>query len=95
MPVRLLRDRQCRCRDTDVKKYQQKLSGPILDRIDLQVEMDRLSTDERFAEAEQDVSPRLRAWVEAARDRQMPVLRHRRSLSTPRSPPDGSSNSAT
>jgi len=38
----------CRCKDTDVKKYQKKLSGPILDRIDLQVEMDRLSTEERL-----------------------------------------------
>ena len=39
--------------------------------IDLQVEMDRLSTEERFAEAEKEVSPRLRAWVEAARDKQI------------------------
>ena len=62
---------RCRCREADVKKYQHKLSGPILDRIDLQVEMDRLSTEERFAEVEQDMSPRLRAWVEAARDRQI------------------------
>jgi magnesium chelatase family protein len=62
---------RCRCRDVEVKKYQHKLSGPILDRIDLQVEMDRLSTDERFAEVEQDASPRLRAWVEAARNRHL------------------------
>ena len=62
---------RCRCRDAEVKKYQNKLSGPILDRIDLQVEMDRLSTDERFADAEQDASPRLRAWVESARNRQI------------------------
>jgi magnesium chelatase family protein len=61
----------CRCREIDVKKYQRKLSGPILDRIDLQVEMDRLSTEERFAEPEQEVSPRLRAKVERARDRQV------------------------
>jgi magnesium chelatase family protein len=60
----------CQCKEQNVKKYQRKLSGPILDRIDLQVEMDRLSTEERFAEAEQDVSPRLRAQVEAARQRQ-------------------------
>jgi magnesium chelatase family protein len=60
----------CRCREADVKKYQRKLSGPILDRIDLQVEMDRLTTEERFAEAEQDQSPRFRSMVERARDRQ-------------------------
>ena len=61
----------CRCKDTDVKKYQKKLSGPILDRIDLQVEMDRLSTEERFAPIEEDVSARLRMKVERARDRQI------------------------
>jgi magnesium chelatase family protein len=61
----------CRCRDNDVKKYQKKLSGPILDRIDLQVEMERLSTEERFAPAEEDVSPRFRSRIEKARDRQL------------------------
>jgi magnesium chelatase family protein len=61
----------CRCKDLEVKKYQRKLSGPILDRIDLQVEMDRLTTEERFAEAEPDLSPRLRAAVERARQRQV------------------------
>jgi len=61
----------CRCKDTDVKKYQKKLSGPILDRIDLQVEMDRLSTEERFAPIEEDLSARLRMKVERARDRQI------------------------
>ena len=61
----------CRCKDTDVKKYQKKLSGPILDRIDLQVEMDRLSTEERFAPIEEDLSAQLRMKVERARDRQI------------------------
>jgi magnesium chelatase family protein len=53
-----------------VARYQGKLSGPILDRIDLQVEMSRLSTDERFAEATEDSSPTIRATIEEARERQ-------------------------
>ena len=61
---------QCNCPAASVKKYQKKLSGPIVDRIDLQVEMDRLSLEERFAAAEKDVSPRLRKQVERARERQ-------------------------
>jgi len=61
---------QCRCKETDVRRYQKKISGPILDRIDLQVELARLSTDERFAEVEEDVSPRMRATVESAREHQ-------------------------
>ncbi len=61
---------ECRCRETDIKKYQQKLSGPIIDRIDLQVELERLSIDERFAETEKDISPKIRKRVEKARVRQ-------------------------
>jgi magnesium chelatase family protein len=61
---------KCGCRDADVRKYQKKLSGPILDRIDLQVEMSRLSLEEKFADAEANISPRIRARIEAARERQ-------------------------
>jgi len=53
-----------------VKRYQGKISGPISDRIDLQVLIKPLSTDERFAPTEEAVSPRLRAAVESARQRQ-------------------------
>lgn len=61
---------KCRCKETEVKKYQKKISGPILDRIDLQVELKALSTDERFAETEANVSGKIRAKVEEARARQ-------------------------
>src|SRR5215813_5233017 len=60
----------CRCKNTTVRKYQQRISGPILDRLDLKVTMAPLNTEERFAETETGVSPRLRARVEAARQRQ-------------------------
>ena len=60
----------CRCKTNDVAKYQKKISGPILDRIDLQVELERLSTDERFQENQDEESPRLRGKVESARQRQ-------------------------
>lgn len=61
---------QCRCKASEVKAYQGKISGPILDRIDLQVELSRLTTEERFAESGEEQSPKLRALVEAARERQ-------------------------
>lgn len=61
---------QCTCKDRDISAYQKKLSGPLLDRIDLQVELQRLTTDERFAETDGEQSPRVRAKVEAARDHQ-------------------------
>lgn len=61
---------RCACKRTEVERYQKKLSGPILDRIDLKVDMDRLSIEERFAPTESDVSPKMRAKVEKARKRQ-------------------------
>ena len=61
---------RCTCKRIEVEKYQKKLSGPILDRIDLKVDLDRLSIDERFAPAEADVSPKMRSKVEKARQRQ-------------------------
>jgi len=61
----------CICKDADVKAYQHKISGPMLDRIDLQVQLHRLSTDDRFAEAKKNESPKIRARVEAARQRQI------------------------
>lgn len=61
---------KCRCKPNEVRKYQQKLSGPILDRIDLQVEMDRLTMDERFAPTTVGESPRIRQQVEKARNLQ-------------------------
>lgn len=61
---------ECVCKEADVKRYRQKISGPILDRIDLQVDMQRLSLDERFAETKTGDSEKLRARIEQARSRQ-------------------------
>lgn len=61
---------RCRCTPQVIKKYQAKISGPISDRIDLQVVLSPLTTDERFATTSDDESPRLRTQVEAARQRQ-------------------------
>jgi magnesium chelatase family protein len=61
---------RCVCKDADVDRYQKEISGPLLDRIDLQVELKSLTTDERFAKTEENVSPRLRINVERARQKQ-------------------------
>ena len=38
--------RQCSCNNTQVQKYQKRISGPLLDRIDLHIEVPRLSEEE-------------------------------------------------
>lgn len=62
---------RCRCKPADVKRYQSKLSGPILDRIDLQVELRPLTADERFESVEATESAKVRSLVERARLKQL------------------------
>lgn len=38
--------KECTCSDFQIKRYRSRLSGPLLDRIDLQIEVTRLSPDE-------------------------------------------------
>ncbi|MBV5335648.1 ATP-binding protein, partial [bacterium] len=40
------RRRECRCSPMQVRKYRGKISGPLLDRIDIQVEAPALTLDE-------------------------------------------------
>ncbi len=64
------RSAECRCDEAMVAKYVSKLSGPLLDRIDLQIEIARVPFDDmvRYDGAEQ--SKRIRERVVAARERQ-------------------------
>ncbi len=41
-----VKDRDCKCSERDIVRYQQKLSGPLKDRIDLQIEVLPLKKDE-------------------------------------------------
>jgi magnesium chelatase family protein len=62
----------CRCSPDQVERYRQRLSGPLLDRIDLQVDMPRLPAVDllrRHGSVESSASVRER--VEAARERQL------------------------
>lgn len=63
----------CRCTQEQVQRYLNKLSGPLLDRIDMQVEVPSLSPEMlSFAEANKgEESSVVRARVSKARDYQM------------------------
>jgi magnesium chelatase family protein len=63
-------DPRCTCDSKSIDKYQRKLSGPFLDRIDLQVFLKPLTQEERFSEAKEGESAVLRSRVEEARARQ-------------------------
>ena len=61
---------RCTCSSNDIRRYQKKISGPLLDRIDLQVSLEPLSADDRFAPVVNGQSQKLRAKVQRARNKQ-------------------------
>ena len=60
----------CRCPPNRVDAYRQKLSGPLLDRIDLRLAVPRLSRRELLDEREGEPSSSVRERVALARERQ-------------------------
>ncbi len=61
------RTNDCRCDDAAVAKYVAKLSGPLLDRIDLHVDVARVDFDEMVSRARAESSATIRARVQTAR----------------------------
>ena len=59
--------RQCTCSPSAVRQYRSRVSGPLLDRIDLCVEMDPIAFDELHTSAPSESSADLRKQVLAAR----------------------------
>ncbi len=62
------RANDCRCDDAAVAKYVAKLSGPLLDRIDLHVDVARVAFDEMLAGPAAESSAAIRTRVGAARE---------------------------
>ncbi len=58
---------QCSCTPAQIHKYRSKVSGPLLDRIDLQVEVDGVKYDDLSSEAVGESSAQVKARVEKAR----------------------------
>ncbi|WP_027128051.1 YifB family Mg chelatase-like AAA ATPase [Fusobacterium perfoetens] len=58
----------CTCTPREISNYMKKLSGPILDRIDLKIEMTRLSEDELLDNIPRETSEEIRKRVIKARE---------------------------
>jgi magnesium chelatase family protein len=67
--------RACRCLPNRVEIYRSKLSGPLLDRIDLSLVVPRLTRQELLGEQPGEASEPVRTRVEEARERQRERLR--------------------
>ena len=62
--------RRCRCLPNRLEAYRQRVSGPLVDRLDIRLRVPRLSRSELLDAAEGEPSAAIRDRVEAARDQQ-------------------------
>ncbi|MEM9953851.1 MAG: YifB family Mg chelatase-like AAA ATPase [Chloroflexota bacterium] len=62
--------RDCTCTPTMINRYQSKLSGPLLDRIDIHVTVPRVDYDKLTNTNKSETSEAIKARVETARQRQ-------------------------
>ena len=61
---------RCVCSDTSIQRYNERLSGPLLDRVDIFIETPSLEYEELRVRANAEASATIRARVNRARDTQ-------------------------
>ncbi len=61
----------CTCSPSTVTKYQKRISGPMLDRIDIHIEVPRVNYEKLSSDRLGEPSAAIRARVQAARQRQL------------------------
>ena len=62
--------KECRCTRTQIERYRNRLSGPLLDRLDIHVEMNEVNYDDLTNKSAGESSETIRARVAAARELQ-------------------------
>ena len=82
-PCGYLGDSRCRCTPDQIARYRGKLSGPLLDRVDLLVEVPAVTESELSTRGEGESSAAVQARVAAARARQIARQGKPNALLTP------------
>lgn len=59
--------RECKCSPAQIHKYLAKISGPIMDRIDIQVEVDNIAYSDLHKEKKEESSAEIKKRVDKAR----------------------------
>lgn len=65
------RTKKCRCTPNEIRRYLDRVSGPLLDRIDIQIEVDSVPVEEIRAADKAESSKDILLRVQAARERQL------------------------
>ena len=69
--------RECTCLPRDIERYKRKISGPILDRIDMQIHVKKVDYKSLSSDKQQEASNKIRERVEKARKLQL--MRYKKS----------------
>ncbi len=65
------RDKECKCSPSAIQKYLSKLSGPLMDRIDMHIEVDSVTYDELNSDELEESSDSIKLRVDKAREIQI------------------------
>ena len=65
------KDLVCTCSPTAIQNYLKRLSGPLLDRIDLKIDVERVAFDEMSNRANEESSKSIKSRVDKARELQI------------------------
>ncbi len=63
-------DKECSCSPTQISRYLGRVSGPLLDRMDLHVEVGRVEYEQLADKSKNETSADIRIRIKAARERQ-------------------------
>lgn len=72
------RDLECRCTPSQIDKYLKKLSGPLLDRIDLKIDVDRVEFLDLRSDTAEEPSSEVKKRVDKARKIQLERFKNRK-----------------
>lgn len=78
--------RQCRCSSVQINRYRSKISSPLLDRIDIHLEVSPISEQELMNKPNGEASSEIRCRVEKAREVQEKRYGHSDSNNTDMGP---------
>jgi len=75
------KSRECKCSPAQIHKYLSRISGPILDRIDIHVEVDNVTFDDLRRESVEEPSSSIKERVNKAREIQLERFKNSKNFS--------------
>lgn len=75
------KDRECKCSPSMIHKYLSRISGPILDRIDIHVEVDNVTFDDLRTSIQEESSLEIKKRVDNARKIQLDRFKNSKNYS--------------